>query len=211
MSTETNLPWIISPPENYNVLRNGAGYPYFVHKLATITNLTEVGKYSYIHGKTRFNGTKEIKIGNFCSIANDVRIQVGDEHDYKHISTFPFETILGMDDLSYPDERGDGVIIGNDVWIGEGARILSGAIIGDGVVIGAGCVVRGTLEPYGVYTGNPIAFRRKRCDQNVIEKLQEIKWWDWELEKIQSNSAFFSITLAELGEMSMTEIIKIIK
>lgn len=211
MSTEKNLPWIVTPPENYNVLNNEMGNPYFIHKLATITNLTIVGNYTYIHGKTRFNGTKEIKIGNFCSIANDVRIQVGDEHNYKHISTFPFGTIIGMDDLAYPDERGEGVTIGNDVWIGEGARILSGAIIGDGVVIGAGCVVRGTLEPYGVYTGNPISLRRKRCDQNSIEKLQEIKWWNWDLEKIQRNSVFFSITLDELGKMTMAEIIKIIK
>lgn len=211
MSTEGNLPWIISPPENYNVFNNNAGYPYFVHKLATITDLTEVGKYTYIHGKSRFNGTQRIQIGSFCSIANDVRMQVGDEHDYKHISTFPFRTIIGMEELSYPEERGEGIVIGNDVWIGEGARILSGSVIGDGVVVGAGCVVRGILEPYGVYAGNPISLRRMRCDKNAVAKIQEIKWWNWDLKKIQDNKSFFSIALDDLGKMPMSDIIKIIK
>jgi acetyltransferase-like isoleucine patch superfamily enzyme len=203
---DLNLPWIFSPPENYNVLKNTEGYPYFVHKLATITQYTKVGRFSYIHGKSRFNGDKEIVIGNFCSIANDVRIQVGDEHDYKHISTFPFQTIIGMKNISFPLVRGEGVIIGNDVWIGEGARILSGSIIGDGAVVGAGSIVRGKLEPYGVYSGNPITLRRMRCGISAISKLMEIKWWNWDLEKILANNNFFSITLDQLQLMDLDDI-----
>lgn len=205
---ESELPWINSTPNNYNVLKNNDGYPYFVHKLATITNQTKVGRFSYIHGKTRFSGEKQIIIGNYCSIANDVRIQVGDEHDYKHISTFPFETILGMKNMTFPLVRGEDVIIGNDVWIGEGARILSGSVIGDGVVVGAGCTVRGNLVPYGVYSGNPLSLRRMRCDQDTILKLMQIKWWDWSLEKILANYNFFSTSLEELKLLSLADIKK---
>lgn len=202
----SNSPWILATPENYNVFQNSNGYPFFLHKLATITPKTNIGNYTYIHGKSRFSGDKNITIGNFCSIANDVRIQVGDEHNYKQITTFPLKEIIGLDSLEYEDVRGDGVIIGNDVWIGESVRILSGSVIGDGVVIGAGSVVRGRLDDYGVYVGNPISLRRERCSRGTIEKLKRIKWWDWELAKIRNNQRFFSLTLEELDLKSIVEI-----
>jgi virginiamycin A acetyltransferase len=50
-----------------------------------------------------------------------------------------------------------GIIIGDDVWIGANCAILDGAIIGIGCVIGAGSIVRGVLENYGVYAGNPLS------------------------------------------------------
>lgn len=49
-----------------------------------------------------------------------------------------------------------GIVIGNDVWIGANCIFLDGCVVGDGCVIGAGSVVRGTLEPYGMYGGNPL-------------------------------------------------------
>lgn len=49
-----------------------------------------------------------------------------------------------------------GITIGNDVWIGANCVFLDGAIISDGCVIAAGSVVRGTLEAYTLYAGNPL-------------------------------------------------------
>lgn len=49
-----------------------------------------------------------------------------------------------------------GIIIGDDVWVGAQCVFLDGAVVGDGCVIAAGSIVRGTLEPYGVYGGNPL-------------------------------------------------------
>ena len=49
-----------------------------------------------------------------------------------------------------------GIIVGDDVWIGANCIILDGATIGDGCVVAAGSVVRGKLEPYGIYGGNPL-------------------------------------------------------
>jgi len=56
-----------------------------------------------------------------------------------------------------------GIRIGDDVWIGAGARILDGADIGDGCVVGAGAVVRGRLEPGGIYAGVPARLVRMRA------------------------------------------------
>lgn len=49
-----------------------------------------------------------------------------------------------------------GIVVGDDVWIGANCIILDGATIGDGCVVAAGSVVRGKLEPYGIYGGNPL-------------------------------------------------------
>lgn len=49
-----------------------------------------------------------------------------------------------------------GIVVGDDVWIGANCVILDGAVIGQGCVIAAGSIVRGTLDPYGIYGGYPI-------------------------------------------------------
>jgi acetyltransferase-like isoleucine patch superfamily enzyme len=49
-----------------------------------------------------------------------------------------------------------GIIVGSDVWIGANCVLLDGAVVADGCVIAAGSVVRGTLDPYRVYGGQPL-------------------------------------------------------
>ncbi len=49
-----------------------------------------------------------------------------------------------------------GIVIEDDVWIGAGCVLLDGSIIKRGCVIGAMSLVRGELESYGVYVGNPL-------------------------------------------------------
>ena len=53
-------------------------------------------------------------------------------------------------------ETTKGIKIGADVWIGVNSNILDGSNIADGCVIGAGSLVKGPLEPYGVYVGSPV-------------------------------------------------------
>lgn len=55
-----------------------------------------------------------------------------------------------------------GLIIGDDVWIGANCVLLDGARIGQGCVIAAASVVRGELEPYGIYGGNPLRLMGQR-------------------------------------------------
>lgn len=49
-----------------------------------------------------------------------------------------------------------GITVGDDVWIGANCVLLDGTVIGEGCVIAAGSIVRGTLEAFGVYGGNPL-------------------------------------------------------
>jgi len=49
-----------------------------------------------------------------------------------------------------------GIIVEDDVWIGANSVLLDGAVVRRGCVIGAGSIVRGELESYGVYVGQPL-------------------------------------------------------
>ena len=75
--------------------------------------------------------------------------------------------------------------IGNDVWIGEGVKIKAGVTIGDGAVVGMGSIVTKDLEPYGIYAGNPAKLIRRRFDDDTIEQLIKLKWWEWSDETIE--------------------------
>ena len=48
-----------------------------------------------------------------------------------------------------------GITVGDDVWIGAGVILLDGAVLETGCVVGAGVVVRGTVQAYTVFAGNP--------------------------------------------------------
>ena len=81
--------------------------------------------------------------------------------------------------------KGD-TIIGNDVWIGQNATILPGVHIGDGAIIGANSVVGSNVEPYTIVVGNPAKPIRKRFDDELIDIMEKLKWWDKSIEEINS-------------------------
>ena len=135
-----------------------------------------------------FMGDKLI-IGKFCQLATRTRfIMNGSNHDIEGISTYPFKVFGGawantkMNAVS----KGD-TVIGNDVWIGNSATIMQGIKIGDGAIIGTNSLVTKNVEPYTIVGGNPARFIRKRFDDETIEFLLRLRWWDWSVEKITAN------------------------
>ena len=64
---------------------------------------------------------------------------------------------------------------------------MPGVHIGDGAVIAAHSVVAGTVPAYCIAGGNPCKVIRKRFDDDLIEYLLALKWWDWEADKIFRN------------------------
>ncbi len=137
-----------------------------------------------------FTGDKLI-IGKFCMIASDVQfIMNGANHLTNSISSYPF-AIFGqgwqeaMEGKSYP-AKGN-TVIGNDVWLGYKAAIMPGINIGDGAIIGAYAVVTKDVPPYSIIAGNPATLIRKRFSDKNIQRLLNIRWWDWPIEKITRN------------------------
>ena len=73
------------------------------------------------------------------------------------------------------------------MWIGYEAVILSGVSIGDGAIIGTRAVVTKDVPPYTIVGGVPAKPIRKRFDDETIEKLESLRWWDWSEESIKRN------------------------
>ncbi|GAB4497621.1 MAG: Vat family streptogramin A O-acetyltransferase [Saprospiraceae bacterium] len=137
-----------------------------------------------------FTGDRLV-IGKFCAIASGVTFLMnGGNHLVEAISTFPF-SIFGngwedaMEGKTFPSKGN--TTVGNDVWIGYNSVILPGVTIGDGAVIASCSVVTKDVEPYAIVGGNPAREIRKRFSDERIRALLNLKWWNWDLEKITRN------------------------
>lgn len=203
MVTEDNMK--PDPDNKYPI----PGYDKEIYIKPTLTNPNIiVGDFSYIADSdfeshvTNFYPWSRDKliIGKFCQIAAGVEFVMNDaNHQMNAVSTFPFYTLEGWqmqppkpEDMPF---KGD-TVIGNDVWIGQNAVILPGVHIGNGAIIGANSVVGSNVEPYTVVVGNPAKPIRKRFDGELIDLLEEFRWWDKSIEEI--NELFPLLTSSDL-------------
>lgn len=136
------------------------------------------------------NGDRLV-IGKYCSIACGAKFLLNSaNHTLRSLSTYPFPIFYEawgtpVSEVSSAwDNRGD-IVIGNDVWIGYEAVILSGVHIGDGAIIGARAVVTRDVEPYTIMGGVPARPIRKRYDEETIQRLLALRWWDFPPEQMR--------------------------
>ena len=148
-------------------------------------------------------------IGKFCSIACGAKfLFTSGNHALKSLATYTFPIFFDEWDLDAKnicdawDNKGD-TVIGNDVWIGYEAVIMPGVTIGDGAIIGTRAVVTGDVPPYTIVGGVPAKPIRKRFDDATIEKLEAMRWWDWDEEKIKR-----SIPLIQSGDIAALECVQ---
>jgi len=181
-----------------NVAFPMSGIDYVTHVKPSITKSNIiVGDFTYfsdidfekhVTHHYEFCGDKLI-IGKFCQIAKGVEfVMNGANHQMNSVSTFPFYIFEAWDEKPPPlgdlSLKGD-TVIGNDVWIGENAVILPGVRIGDGAIIGTRSVVARDVAPYTIVAGNPAKLIRKRFDDELIEMMLKLKWWDKSVEEIK--------------------------
>ena len=175
----------------------------FIKNVVTRPNIV-IGDYTYyddpedaenfekhVTNHYEFLGDKLI-IGRFCAIAKGVEfIMNGANHRMNSITTYPFNIMGNGWERATPTLqelplKGD-TVVGNDVWIGQNVTILPGVHIGDGAIVGANSVVSKNVPAYHIVGGNPIRTIRKRFDDETIDFLIHLKWWDWSDEKIFEN------------------------
>lgn len=171
-----------------------------IHKTACLYRFVKVndaiiGEHSYLSASTNIENTE---IGKYCSIADHCRIGMS-SHSLEYLSTSPIftqttnalqECWIDKDVFEHKSEE-ERVYIGNDVWIGSHALVKGGVHIGNGACVAAGAVVVKDVPPYAIVGGVPAKVIRYRFPEEVIEKLQEIKWWELPDELLKENIEIF--------------------
>lgn len=133
------------------------------------------------------------RIGRYCSIGARVKV-LGPNHPIKRFTTSSitydknfiicskfYEDNPDIDNLQSDnnDVRNKlNLRIGNDVWIGEDATLLRGISIGDGSIIAAKSVVTKDVPPYSIVGGVPALKIKNRFDEDTIQKLIKLNWWN---------------------------------
>ncbi len=145
------------------------------------------------------------KIGKYCSIGNNVNIVRSTHPSSIFVSTHPaFFSIVKQAGFTYVQQQkfneflmldknpNISVIIGNDVWIGNDVTIMGGVKIGDGAIVGTKALITKDVEPYSIVGGVPAKFIKNRFDEEEVNILLNIKWWDKDEKWILENIDLFS-------------------
>lgn len=153
----------------------------------------KIGDFTYISNDSTITGTE---IGKFCSIGPNVKFAPGQHPTGKfvstHPSTFSNPTFLKRNFVTQSMFTGNTKVeIGNDVWIGANCIILDGVVIKDGAVIAANSVVTKNVDEYCIFGGSPAKFLKKRFEDDEIEKLIAMKWWDRSEQWIEEHIVSF--------------------
>ena len=138
--------------------------------------IVSVGKHSYgmLNVYSYYPQQEQLSIGNFVSIAPEVKFVLGGNHSTDTFTSFPLKSLYSG--IHQPeDARSKGPIkVEDEVWIGINSLILSGVTLSKGAVIAAGSVVTRDVPPYAVVGGNPAKVIKYRFPEAVIRQLMEV-------------------------------------
>lgn len=158
---------------------------------------TSIGFGTYILSGYAVNGD----IGRFTSIGNNFKV-IDADHPIRNVSSYPGfyksknkDIFLVKNNIEINEQRlcenGKSFIIGSDVWIGDNVSVRGGVTISNGAVVGANAFVTKDVPPYAVVGGIPARIINFRFDDKTIDILNSLEWWNWPLDKIINESAFF--------------------
>lgn len=190
-----------------------------IHENCQLLN-TELGVYTEVGIYNRFENVRlddfsytgqfciiqNADIGKFSNIAAMVRIGPTN-HPVERPTLHHFTYRRKMYGFAETDDEeffqwraGLRANIGHDTWLGHGAIIMPGVKIGNGAVVGSGAVVTKNVEPYTVVVGVPAKPIKQRFTEDIIRKLEEIRWWDWSYDLIKERLNDFYLSIQEFTD-----------
>ena len=105
-----------------------------------------IGNHVWIGEGVWIDNLDEVEIGDHCCISQGALLLTGN-HNYKKTA---FDLITGK------------ILLEDGVWIGAKSIVAPGITCFSHSVLSAGSLLSSNMEAYGIYTGNPAKFVRKR-------------------------------------------------
>lgn len=145
-------------------------------------------------------------IGKFCEISWHCSIG-GDNHNYKLPTihhwywnkTFGFEEdVNAIGGQNFKNKiLSEECVIGNDVWIGSGVTVNRKVHVGNGAILASGTVITKDVPDYAIMGGVPARIIKYRFDEETINRLLAIEWWNWPYKTLKDNRHLFEVEVSE--------------
>lgn len=154
------------------------------------SGLCSMGAMSYSHSPM----PEKVTVGRYCSIGEGLKV-LDSHHPISNVSTSHFtwriqspavaaacaDRGVQMPKQAYFPINGykPFPVIKNDVWIGQNVTLSMGVEIGNGAVVAANSVVTKSVPDFAIVGGNPAKIIKYRFNDNQIEALKDIGWWNY--------------------------------
>lgn len=168
---------------NAKVIDSEIGYGTFVANNSIISNC-KIGKYCAVGFESLRGGHPIHKV---ASIHPALYSKMG-QYGFTYVENSCYE------EFKYIEEEGQkwSIVIGNDVWVTAGStKIYQNIRIGDGAVIMADAVVTKDVPPYAIVGGVPAKIIGYRFNDEQIEQLLKLQWWNQGEDWIKSHASYF--------------------
>ena len=149
-------------PENISIANNVR-----IDGFSTIigSGNVEIGNYVHISPYCLIAARGGVKLKDFSGLSSGVRIYTTSD-DYSGLfltnPTVP---------ANYTNVDMKEVVVDRHVIVGSNSVILPGVHIGEGTAVGALTLVRRSLDPWGIYSGNPAQrIKDRKKDLLVLEQ-----------------------------------------
>ena len=83
--------------------------------------------------------------------------------------------------VATPQPQDAPLVVGNDVWIGDHVVLRGGIRIHTGAVVAGHSVVTKSVGAFEIWGGNPAKFIKLRFPREIIDRLLESRWWDYDM------------------------------
>ncbi|WP_219842110.1 CatB-related O-acetyltransferase [Aureitalea marina] len=147
---------------------------------------TTLGYNNFLHG--------HITVGKYCQFGADVALHATN-HPMNYLTTY-INANLFEGELKQLKEQRE-ILVGNDVWIGHNAMIVGNVSVGNGAIVAAGAVVTKDVPAYAVVAGVPAKIVKMRFSDEVIAKIQDLKWWDMTQTELQQHKQLFQTPITD--------------
>ena len=165
-----------------NTVSNGCNFSGKIH----IGYATTLGSNNFFAG--------DINIGKYCQIGGDVAIH-STNHPIHYLSTYINANLFNGDLVRLKEMKK--ITIGNDVWIGHNVIIVGDVTIGNGAILAAGSVVTKDVAPFSIVAGVPAKQIKMRFSNQIIKEIEELKWWDLSVDKLEEIKPLFTINFLD--------------